>query len=286
MADNYCRIPALKQLIGHTSVAVDENYRTLVDAVSRQVDIACQRHFYSQVATRYFSGRARRELMLFDGALFHDLLSVTSLVVDIDGDNTFETTLVADTDYWLEPMNVRPNEPYTSILLNPRSSLLTLWPSGRRNVKVTGTWGFSNETEATGLTVDTAAITDSATTLPVNKSGSPAPAADAIAVGDTLVIGSEQLYVSGVASGASWTVTRGVNGTTAAAHVSTTAIYRRRYDRQIEMAVLEQCSRLARELGTGFAGAVGSGEFGFAFSALYPDIAERLNSRRRGLGVA
>ncbi len=101
------------------------------------------------------------------------------------------------------------------------------------SVTVRGVYGLlSSQSSATGSSISSgtltmenlnfgdtmqstlsAAVTASATTISVAGGGGPWPAAPF-----TVVIDSEQLRVT--ATGASWTVTRGINGTTAAAHSS------------------------------------------------------------------
>ena len=155
--------------------------------------------------------------------LANDLLSISALTVDTGGDGTYEVTMVADDDYHLWP----DSPPYRRIDLNLNGQLIG-WPQIRRGVKVVGTWGYSAETEATGLTGTLDSTTD--TTLTAS-----ADATLLIEAGDTLITESEQLYVSQVADTVV-TVQRAINGTTAAAHAAT-ALYVRRYPRDIEKAV-------------------------------------------------
>lgn len=118
----------------------------IVTAVSRQIDRHCGRHFYQDGTTgtpvaRYFETDDPYEL---DLGMFNDLVSVTSLKVDSDGDGTYETTL---TNYVLCPKGAATRaphpEPYTEIeLLN--GTVFPLYASSGREylIEVTGVWGW------------------------------------------------------------------------------------------------------------------------------------------------
>ena len=97
-----------------------------------------------------------------------------------------------------------------------------------RGVRIAGIWGYSQETELAGQ-VNDAGFTDTDTTVTLD-------AGSDIEKGETILIGTEQLYVSDVQAVA-LTVQRGINGTTAAAHADDTAVYRRLYP----LEVVEAC---------------------------------------------
>ena len=64
-----------------------------------------------------------------------------------------------------------------------------------------------------------------------------------LAIGQTILIDSEQLYITGIATN-NITVTRGVNGTTAASHSNSTDIYIYRYPDAVTQVCLMQTARL------------------------------------------
>lgn len=238
-------------------------YLRAIEEVSREFDREARRPFYTTEATRYFGaagecatgscpcnedpfwhelrGRSR-DSRLFLG---FDLLAVSSLTADQDGDGTYETTLVADTDYWLWPAN---ETPYRALELNRRGQLAS-WPSGRRRVKVTGTWGYSNETEDTLQTVADNPLLIGATTLTVQSTADIDP-------GETLVIEDEQIYVVSVNDPTTLTVARGINSTTAAQHAQSTVVYRRRYPRDIEECVKARVVGRRWDAQSGYTGSV------------------------------
>lgn len=241
------------------------------ERVARGIDTKLGgRHFYSWNGTRYFDGCSVVGSRLY---LADDLLSVTQVLVDADNDGTPETAYVANTDFAFWPYSApAKGQPYRALELLQGAS--GSWFAGTKALGITGVFGYSNETEATGLTGTLTDETDTSLVATDTAEG-------VISVGDTLVQGTEQMDVTAVL-GTTVTVVRGINGTTAAAH-SAVAIYRRRYPRDIEeIAVLDAC-RLLREGQTGAGGAAGSSEFGgYQYSMSYPRIAEVINSYRIG----
>ena len=188
----------------------------VLEAASREIDDYTRRTFYAETATRYFDGNGRAELWLplsKDG----DLLSVTTLKVDEDGDGVYELTLAANTDYWLWPDNVTPKN---RIDINLNSTQLSAFPCGRRRVEIVGSWGYTAATEIPAATLNE--------DLDSSEVGVDVAAGTGalFEVGQTILIDAEQMYISAIATD-TLTVTRGVNGTTAAAHTDTNQlIYR------------------------------------------------------------
>lgn len=264
MPNLYARLTAVKDELGLTTTTHDATMLRLSEAVSRSIDDITGRHFYSEVATRYFDGRPFERLLL--GA---DLLSATTVKVDADGDGVYELTLATPADYWLWPDNKTPKR---RVDLNPQSSQLHCFPEGRRRLQIVGTFGYSNDTErvttGAGAGVDiTSTVSASATTTTVTDGSD-------ITAGETLVVGSEQIYIVAFEPVADLiTMVRGVNGTTAAALTAGDDVYRRRYPAAIELAALMQVSRFHKQIETGFAGNVAAGDVGgFSFQGVYPAI--------------
>lgn len=73
-----------------------------------------------------------------------DLVSVTSVLTDEDGDGVVETAWVKDTDYQLYPLNADKGpepRPYTVLFIPDWSTTRLRWPPGRL-VTVTAVWGW------------------------------------------------------------------------------------------------------------------------------------------------
>jgi len=243
--NNYARLGNVKadQAGVSSATVLDDTLVRAIEQVSREFEQEARRQFHSRTATLIFDGvddagtydgsvsdlfRAPRFSRLW---LSEDLLTVSTVKVDLDRDGDFEVTLTQDTDFYLWPTNIPPYTPYRALDLSPYSQQLAAWPRGIRRVQIAGTWGYSNETEDSGLTGTLSNTTSTTLTAATTAAGIIYP-------GDTLVIESEQVYVSAV-SDTTITVTRAVNGTTAAAH-SAKSLLVRRYPRDVEMAVAER----------------------------------------------
>jgi len=117
--------------------------------------------------------------------LDQDLLSVTTL--QSEAQNTTPTT-ISSSDYYLEPNNQGP--PYDRIEIDLSST--AAYQSGdtpQRSISVAGSWGYTSTTRSGG-TVASGLDSDSTATTAVCSDAS------RIGVGDTLLIQSEQIFVS------------------------------------------------------------------------------------------
>ncbi len=107
----------------------------LVEAASRYIDNATGRRFYTTTAdeTRTFTA---------DGGVVYpgDLLSITTLKTDDDGDRTYETTWTT-ADYDLLPENAAlDGRPYVSIEPAPDGDYG--FPTQRKGVQIVGKFGY------------------------------------------------------------------------------------------------------------------------------------------------
>lgn len=186
-----------------TDTTRDAFIPAMIEAASRWIDQHTGRHFYALTATRYFTTYDPLALRV------SDLASVSTLKTDEDGDRTYETTWAA-TDYDLLPYN---HPPYQWIEVAPNG--LHVFPRLRKGVQIAGVWGWPVTVTASGTTLSSA-LNDSATSAAV-VSGA------ALSAGQTIRVDSEDLRIESIATN-TLTVVRGINGTTAAAHDSGTAI--------------------------------------------------------------
>lgn len=123
-----------------------------LESVSRLIELYTGRRFWSATETRYYTAHCASSLYT------DDILAITSLRTDEDGNASYETTW-ATGDYYLAPFNatLHPQpEPYTQIITRPNSSVL--FPVGiTRGVQIAGTFGF-NPTTAMPMLVKTAVL--------------------------------------------------------------------------------------------------------------------------------
>lgn len=246
----------------------------VLDASSRRVDHVTRRHYYPLTATRVFPGSGSDRIRL------PDLLAATAVKLDEDGDRTFELTLDASEDYYLERHGYEDADgtPKTMIRLDGVNGQRSAFLRRKRLLQIAGRWGYTEDTEDTGATVGDNPYTAGATTLNVTAGGGAL-----LAVGQTLVVGTEQLYVSAITTDA-LTVVPAVNGTTAANHVQTTAISRLVYVPSIREATLILASRVWKRRDTAYANVIANPVVGTfeTFRRTDPDAAELLAEFVRG----
>jgi len=241
MADcSYSDVATLKRrfAIADANTIDDTRLHQILRAVTEKLEGpgGCRRHFAVRQATRYYSGSPAMPGRLS----VEDLLSVTSMAIDQGGSGTYDATLASD-DYLLWPYE-DDRWPKLAIELDARTGTYREWPRTQRAVQVIGTWGYGDGQSATpyhdsGATVTVATAT--ATTATVSD-------AALLAVGQTVLVGSEQMYLTGLVNGTtdSATVKRGANGTTAAAHTSAAAAYVYDYPDALREACLLQAMRI------------------------------------------
>lgn len=228
----------------------DARLLRVLEDVSRAADRHCGRHFYAERGIRFADANVADR----------DVLWLPFDVVDLDS-VTVDGVALDSSDYQLWPAHRTPK-----IRVDRVDG--AAWPVGRRRIVLTGTFGYSCDVADTGQAL-TADVNEVVTAFPV-ADGS------AISVGETLLVGAEQVYVRAVAA-ESLTVARGVNRTLAAAHVDGDLITRRVYPADLERAVLMQASRFFRDTQTGYSGMAGGGEYGgYSFTSSYPAIRDLL----------
>ncbi|MDY6835544.1 MAG: hypothetical protein SVY53_12165 [Chloroflexota bacterium] len=246
----YADLTTLKRRLSITGTGDDTDLLQLLNAASKAMNLYTDRFFYCDETTRYYDGTA-------SPILLDDLLSVTTFKLDEDGDGTFESTM-ATTDYLLYPLNEYPKL-YAKI---SNDSDYGGFASGiRKGVEIAGVFGFGDGQSSTpyvssGDTVQDDPLSSSATTIDVTDG-------DNFAEGQTLRIESEQVYVSSISTN-TLTVSRGVNGTTAAEHVQTTAISIYQYPEDIAEATIIQAARLWKRKDTAFGNMTGFTDIGTA----------------------
>lgn len=116
----------------------DLSMEIAIEVAGQEISDYCGRDFARTTGqTRYFTARCTSHL------LTDDILAVTALRTDADGDGVFETTL-SSTAYLLAPYNAAAGiypAPYTSVLIPGYSS--GSLPTFERGVQIVGDWGYA-----------------------------------------------------------------------------------------------------------------------------------------------
>jgi len=138
VTNGYATLAALKARLSLTDSDDDSLAESVINAVSRLIDRYCKRRFYTTSAdeTRHYTATD-------PGVFFSpdDILSVTTLKTDDDGDGTHETTWTANMDYLLWPYNATlDGAPYTQIKVSPTAT--KAFPLKDRGVQIAGMFGY------------------------------------------------------------------------------------------------------------------------------------------------
>ena len=256
----------------------------VMESVSRLIEKYCGMEFYPSSGTYYYTPTNSRELYLDT-----PLLAVDSIGCDFNGDASYEVTMASDA-YFLSPYNATaqaPRAPWWTIETRINNATAVFAARIQRGARIVGRWGYYDEhAPIAGVTL-AAAATSGATALTLNGSTN-------LHAGQTILIDSEQLYVvqapaSATASHSSGiSVTRALNGTTAAAHTSGTAIDAYSYP-IIDRAALYQCEQdyRAKDTPMGFAGGepFGNQQMRPGMGGLHPFVRRMLDPFRQPLSA-
>lgn len=254
-----------------STTAHDTWLRKLLEESSDLIDSEVRFSFQPVEETRYFDAAGKRLDLAFD-----PLLSLSTLKVDNNADDTFEDTY-ATGDYHLYPYNKFPK---TAIRINANGDYGSFGTEGAlKVVEIAGVWGYGNGLSATPYTSSGATTSEE---LDASETGVDVSSGAAFAVGNTIRIDSEQMYITGIASN-TLTVRRGVNGTTAATHATAKTVYYYEYPPEIVQACLVQAMRTFKRKDTSYLDVMGNPETGTMtwVKQLDPDVALRLSHFRQ-----
>ncbi len=229
MYGTYATIADLKGVLGITSTTDDTVMRKELESASRAIDNYCNRYFNTQSATVYFDG---------DKTLWlSDLLSITSIKTDEDGDGTFENTL-ASTDYIEYGHGIEDalnTYPRTRLEISHDSNYGSFASGVKKGVRIAGVFGYGDGISTTPYVVDTTLTSSISSTTAVTCA---VTAATNLSAGGTILIDSEQMYIYSIST-LTLTVERGVNGTTAATHSNGASLYIYQYPADIRQACID-----------------------------------------------
>lgn len=155
----------------------DDRVDRALESASRSVEGLTHRRFYPEVATRYFDRPDRNRSATWRLWLDqHELVSVTTLTAD--------GTVIASSDYFLEPVNSGP--PYNRVEID-LDSTASFGGFGQRSIVIAGTWGYDDETTPAATLAE--ALDASETGVDVDDSSG-------IGAGSLLLVGSERMLVT------------------------------------------------------------------------------------------
>jgi hypothetical protein len=177
----YCTIEDVKGALDvKASAYADKQILRAIESASRAIDGQMHRTFWPQVDTRYFDWPNRQyapaQTLWLEQ---HELLSVTTL--------TAGGVAIPAADFDLEPNGDGP--PFDRIELDLSSS--ASFGGGttfQRSISITGVFGYGNDTDAAGALAE--ALDGTETGVDVTDSS-------LVGTGDTILIGTEYMSVTG-----------------------------------------------------------------------------------------
>ena len=185
MANLYCSLEQVKRAIGIDGRSRNPVVMRLIESNSRRIDQITRRIFIPKTQTRTYRWPPRQIGLGYVLWLDFDLISVTTL--QTKAQDTTPTTVVA-ADYFLEPANFAP--PYDRIEIDQSSNaVFEGGDTAQRSISVAGSWGYKDDKRSSG-TVSSGLASDATVTSMVCSNAS------LIDVGNTLLIQSEQVFVS------------------------------------------------------------------------------------------
>ena len=199
--------------IDTTKLTDDALLLAQIRATSRELDELARRFFFPLIDTREYD---TPQDALGDLRLDTDLLEVTTLT---NGDGQ----TIASTKYKLYPLNYWPK-----FIIRPLPSQGTPWQlssGGDRSgaIGLASVWGYHRDYPNAwpSLTTLAAAITTTTATSTTAPTGF-------AKIGQLIKVDSEYIYISGLSVGLTndtLTIIRGVNGSTAATHLTIATVY-------------------------------------------------------------
>lgn len=216
----------------------DDELFELLLAVSDWVDHYCNRHFYPRVEALLFDGTGGERLLV------PDLISVSELTEVDEFGKAWDTG-----SYRLLPHNAAPlrpwGRPYGAILSSSMGRASEkqggAFPPGEANFRITGIWGYRLFAEPSGATLAAPLAADAA--MMTVSDGSQFRVGQTVLLGDGETATAEQALITGI-DGNELSVSRGLNGSTAAAHASGGGVGILRWPASVERAALIQTARI------------------------------------------
>jgi hypothetical protein len=139
ITNGYCTLAEVKAALRISDSTDDTLLENAIEGASRRIDGFTGRFFYQQSAAISMYTRD-----IYTVQLQNDLVSVTTLKTDDNGDGTFETTWTANTDYQLQPLNtVLQSRPYNRIVAVGGKTFPIMIQPDLPGVQVNGVWGWS-----------------------------------------------------------------------------------------------------------------------------------------------
>lgn len=135
----------LYSLDSSSATYMDDDVDDAINAASRAIDEACGQRFFPTTETRVYTAPcypSRWYLSNLRDLEIDPLNDLTSLMVDMDGDGTYEETWVEGTDFYLDPPNnPLKGYPYTRVVLYRNAG--RRFPVWDNAIQIAGSFGWA-----------------------------------------------------------------------------------------------------------------------------------------------
>lgn len=256
MSHTYASVARLKDYIkdsgsattGGLGTANDGTLLGILEAASRSVDKYCDRSqfgsdFGPRTGTNKYDGRNETGIDLND-----DLLALTSVTLLDRANGASIGSVTVNTDYVLRDRAGHNTTPYRELVLHGEGSVTNVG-YGYQVSALAGSWGYQDVRVAAGTA---GTVTASITTVSITGA--------TVYAGQTILLDSEQMYVTASTGGTALTVTRAANGTTAAVHAADSAVTTYTYPSEVVDATLQISLRRWKARDAGADGSYGGGQ--------------------------
>lgn len=153
LLDAYASVEEYRDRNNLTAVVDDAEITELLLLNSRRAEKMLHLqagYFNTHSGTYLFSGTGEKVLDLVDDDGMHYCLrtiTADSLGIDLEADATYDYYTWDLADNWVQgrPYNASAlSEPFTSLEIIPTTTApITIWPKGRRNIRIVGTFGWA-----------------------------------------------------------------------------------------------------------------------------------------------
>jgi len=263
----YATLNDLKALL-RVDVNNDEQLIHALETASRQIEKPklTGRYFYSYEGTRYYDGAGSKWW------LPEDILSISDLNLDQDGDGVYETPMLP-ADYILYPLNEYPK---IRLEINPQGNYSGFASGIPKGIEITGVFGYADSaTPYDNVTLPSEVITLVATSFAVTD-------ASEFKIGQTIRCEDEQMFITDIGANILYVI-RGINGTTTLGHTAGKAIAIYHYPADIVQATLIIAMRAWKRKDSAFADIIGAPETGqiIMSKGIDPDVVELVAPYKR-----
>jgi len=237
----------------------DPFFLSMLEAVSRLIDLYTGRTFYPVISARYFNGSGSGRQWI------DDLISITELAYSLDYGESY--TAYQAGDYILTRSGNYNDLGSYNLVIGDIKGNNPVFASGQRSIKITGTWAYHENVNMAWTSADLlgADCNSSVTELTITDAGKldPFRMYTQFQAGQTIKIGTELLAITNVdPADNTLTVIRGINGSTAASHSQDDAVYVWRPARIAAEACIMQSVRLVNRAWQGYADGRATPELG------------------------